>query len=105
MAVKDAAPRSRRISHPSLDMRLDQGRMARDRTPPSSHAGWSPAADRPDPVGLLEGQDRIREPDLYYWRQLRDMKGSALVELIGPVTLTYYGPAIRSGRLEAVEGV
>jgi Uncharacterized protein conserved in bacteria (DUF2252) len=26
----------------------------------------------------------------YYWRQLRDMKGSALVELMAPVTLTYY---------------
>ncbi|MFY9931398.1 MAG: DUF2252 family protein [Streptosporangiaceae bacterium] len=26
----------------------------------------------------------------YYWRQLRDMKGSALVELMAPITLTYY---------------
>jgi hypothetical protein len=26
----------------------------------------------------------------FYWRQLRDMKGSALVELMAPVTLTYY---------------
>jgi uncharacterized protein (DUF2252 family) len=30
----------------------------------SSHAGWVPAADRPDPVGLLEEQNRTREPDL-----------------------------------------
>ena len=64
MAVKEAAPSSRRINHLSLDERLDQGRTARDRTPPSSHAGWSPAVDRPDPVGLLEEQDRTREPDL-----------------------------------------
>jgi len=64
MAVKEAAPRIRRIHHPSLDERLDQGRTARDRTPVSSHAGWNPAADRPDPVGLLEEQDRTREPDL-----------------------------------------
>jgi Uncharacterized protein conserved in bacteria (DUF2252) len=26
----------------------------------------------------------------FYWRQLRDMKGSALVELMAPVTLTHY---------------
>jgi uncharacterized protein (DUF2252 family) len=73
MAVKEAAPRHRRINHPSLDERLDQGRTARDRTPPSSHAGWSPAADRPDPVGLLEDQDRTREPDLVPVRHGRMM--------------------------------
>jgi uncharacterized protein (DUF2252 family) len=27
----------------------------------------------------------------YYWRQLRDMKGSALVELMAPQTLEFYG--------------
>jgi uncharacterized protein (DUF2252 family) len=30
----------------------------------SSHAGRVPAADRPDPVGLLEEQNLTREPDL-----------------------------------------
>ena len=73
MAVKEAAPRSRRINHPSLDERLDRGRTARDRTPPSSHAGWSPAPDRPDPVSLLEEQDRTREPDLVPVRHGRMM--------------------------------
>src|SRR6266487_2831349 len=72
-ARKAAAPRVRRISRLSLDERLDRGRMARDRTPPSSHAGWSPAADRPDPVGLLEQQDRTREPDLVPVRHGRMM--------------------------------
>ena len=37
---------------------------ARDQAPLSSHAGWAAAADRPDPVGLLEEQNRTREPDL-----------------------------------------
>jgi uncharacterized protein (DUF2252 family) len=37
---------------------------ARDRAPLSSHSGWAPAADRPDPVGLLEEQNATREPDL-----------------------------------------
>jgi len=27
----------------------------------------------------------------FYWRQLRDMKGSALVEAMIPATLSYYG--------------
>ena len=72
-APQGAAPRIRRIKHPSLDERLNQGRTARDRTPPSSHAGWSPAADRPDPVGLLEQQDRTREPDLVPVRHGRMM--------------------------------
>jgi uncharacterized protein (DUF2252 family) len=72
-APKGAAPRIRRIKHPSLDERLNQGRTARDSTPPSSHTEWSPAADRPDPVGLLEQQDRTREPDLVPVRHGRMM--------------------------------
>jgi uncharacterized protein (DUF2252 family) len=72
-APKAAAPRIRRISHPSPDERLAKGRTARDRTPPSSHGGWSPAADRPDPVGLLVQQDRTREQDLVPVRHGRMM--------------------------------
>jgi Uncharacterized protein conserved in bacteria (DUF2252) len=141
MAVKEAAPRYRRINHPSLDERLDQGRTARDRTPPSSHAGWSPAADRPDPVGLLEEQDRTREPDLVPVRHVRLMvspftfyRGAAHARSGDPVAMAEslagddafdqsitdfceryadqkeqdyeeFAKAVRSGRLEAVEGV
>jgi uncharacterized protein (DUF2252 family) len=46
---------------------------ARDRAVLSSHAGWRPAAGRPDPVGLLEGQDATREPDLVPVRHGRMM--------------------------------
>ena len=38
-------------------------------------------------LGWTKGQDVRRQ---YYWRQLRDMKGSAVVELMAPVTLRYY---------------
>jgi len=38
-------------------------------------------------LGWTKGVDVNRH---FYWRQLRDMKGSALVELMAPVTLTYY---------------
>src|SRR5215217_8477673 len=54
----------KKIPHPSVDERWARGKQARDRTPGSSHAGWVPAADRPDPVGLLEEQNLTREPDL-----------------------------------------
>jgi uncharacterized protein (DUF2252 family) len=57
MAVK-------RVAHPSVDDRLAQGKEARDRAPLSSHTPWAPASHRPDPVGLLEAQNRTREPDL-----------------------------------------
>ena len=53
-----------RVPHLSVDDRRAKGKEARDRTPPSSHTGWTPATDRPDPVGLLEEQNRTREPDL-----------------------------------------
>jgi len=55
---------ARKVAHPSVDERRAEGRQARDRTAPSSHAGWTPATDRPDPVALLEAQNRTREPDL-----------------------------------------
>ena len=38
-------------------------------------------------LGWTKGLDVRRH---YYWRQLRDMKGSALVELMTPVGLTFY---------------
>ena len=66
MAVK-------KVAHPSLDERKAAGRQAQDRTPPSSHAGWRPAADRPDPVALLEEQNITREPDLVPVRHGRMM--------------------------------
>jgi len=54
----------KRVAHPSVEERLAQGKKARDLTPPSSHTGWAPATDRPDPVALLEEQNVTREPDL-----------------------------------------
>src|SRR5215469_9582906 len=61
------------VTHPSIDERKAMGRQAGERTPPSSHAKWHPAADRPDPVGLLEEQNVTREPDLVPVRHGRMM--------------------------------
>jgi hypothetical protein len=38
-------------------------------------------------LGWTKGLDVNRH---FYWRQLRDMKGSALVELMAPITLLHY---------------
>ena len=62
-----------KITHPSIDERKAKGREARDRTPPSSHAKWRPAADRPGLIGLLEEQNATREPDLVPVRHGRMM--------------------------------
>src|SRR5436190_10908170 len=63
----------RKIAHPSIDDRKARGLEARDRAALSGHTKWRPAADRPDPVGLLEEQDTTREPDLVPVRHGRMM--------------------------------
>jgi uncharacterized protein (DUF2252 family) len=60
----ESVTKSKRVRHPSLEERRARGKEARDRAPLSSHGGWTPASDRPDPVGLLQEQNRTREPDL-----------------------------------------
>src|SRR5438094_9427139 len=63
----------RKIAHPSIDERKAKGLEARDRAAPSSHTKWRPAADRPDPVALLEQQDADRMPGLVPVRHGRMM--------------------------------
>ncbi|GID30857.1 DUF2252 domain-containing protein [Paractinoplanes brasiliensis] len=48
---------------PTADQRAAVGRAARKQVPPSAHADFAPAADRPDPVELLlsQEQDRLAE--------------------------------------------
>src|SRR5258708_22908405 len=62
------------------------GRSLRERVPRSSHAAWSPAADRPDPISLLEEQDRSRLAQfvpIRYGRMIASpfgfLRGSAVV--------------------------
>jgi uncharacterized protein (DUF2252 family) len=49
---------------PSPSERAAAGRASRATAPRSSHADWEPAADRPDPVSLLEEQAASRVPEL-----------------------------------------
>ena len=61
------------IAYPSIEQRKAEGLAARERAPLSSHAKWRPAADRPDPVALLEEQDACRMPGLVPVRHGRMM--------------------------------
>ncbi|PVZ59617.1 DUF2252 domain-containing protein [Arthrobacter sp. H-02-3] len=53
-----------KVKHRSVEERAANGKGYRKDTPVSSHTGWTPAPDRPDPVALLEEQNLTREQDL-----------------------------------------
>src|SRR6202161_780072 len=53
-----------RRAHLAVEERVPGGRAARREAPRSSHGRWEPAADRPDPVELLEEQAQSRVPQL-----------------------------------------
>jgi uncharacterized protein (DUF2252 family) len=62
-----SAPRStpaRKSALPSPEDRVARGKDARSEVPRSSHGAWEPAADRPDPIKLLEEQAKTRVPEL-----------------------------------------
>ncbi len=61
------------VAHPSIADRRAKGADARIATPPASHTGWVPAADRADPVTLLSDQNATREQDLVPVRHGRMM--------------------------------
>jgi uncharacterized protein (DUF2252 family) len=44
--------------------RVEAGRVLREEVPRSSHGHWQPAADRPDPVAVLEAQGESRVAEL-----------------------------------------
>src|SRR5215468_3276571 len=82
-----------KIAHPSIDERKVSGEEARARTPLSSHSKWEPAADRPDPVALLEAQNATREADLVPVRHGRMM--------VSPFTFYRGGAKIMAADLAA----
>jgi uncharacterized protein (DUF2252 family) len=72
---RDAFDRGIVRSSAGLDprQRARRGREARKLVPRSSHRNWRPAADRPDPIGLLAEQARTRVPELVPIRHGRMM--------------------------------
>ncbi|WP_066302996.1 DUF2252 domain-containing protein [Arthrobacter luteolus] len=53
-----------KVKHPSVTERVAAGKDCRNAAPLSALRGWAPAPGRPDPVSLIEEQNRTREPDL-----------------------------------------
>ncbi len=53
-----------KVQHLSRAERAALGKAARTKVPRSSHGEWAPAADRPDPLELLEAQETTRVPEL-----------------------------------------
>src|SRR4051794_30701926 len=81
----DQAP-ARKLEHPTAAERAARGRAARTESSRSIHGRWEPAADRPDPISLLEEQAASRVPDLVPIRYGRMMvspftfyRGAALI--------------------------
>src|SRR6478752_2361735 len=52
------------VAHPSVDERVARGKAGRTAAPRSSHGSFEPAADRPNPIDLLEEQAATRVPEL-----------------------------------------
>ncbi|KPK10758.1 MAG: hypothetical protein AMJ56_07315 [Anaerolineae bacterium SG8_19] len=70
----------------SIKQQKSMGKELRKQTPRSSHGDWVPAADRPDPISLLQAQDTGRLQHLIpikYGRMLESpfafLRGSAVV--------------------------
>jgi uncharacterized protein (DUF2252 family) len=56
--------RGGKVPHPSIAERAARGKAARAEVPRAVHGEWAPAADRRDPVALLEDQAVSRVPEL-----------------------------------------
>src|SRR4029079_6413345 len=67
------------------------GRAARAAVPRSLHGAWQPAADRPDPVAVLEAQAASRVPELVPIRYGR--------MLVSPFTFFRGGAALMAADL------
>ncbi len=55
---------ARKLAHLTVEQRVARGKAARNEVPRASHARWQPAANRRDPVSLLEEQALTRVPEL-----------------------------------------
>jgi hypothetical protein len=108
----------------SLISRSEQrkmGKAQRKQVPRSSHGDWTPAPDRPDPIGLLQEQDKGRVQELIpikYGRMVASpfsfLRGSAVV-MAADFAVAYADQterdyqalveAIESGRVVAQTGI
>ncbi len=52
------------VQQRSREQLYAEGKAIRDSCPRVSHADWKPAADRPDPIEILEASNKGRLPEL-----------------------------------------
>lgn len=91
MPDEPAAPTFTLPSRATVAERRAVGRAARKRRPRSEFASWAPAADRQDPVGVLESQIPSRLPQLVPERHRRMLES--------PFAFYRGGAAIMAGDL------
>jgi uncharacterized protein (DUF2252 family) len=79
------------------------GKSLRDKCPRAAHAAWQPAADRPDPIVLLEESGKDRIPQLIpirYGRMLQSpftfYRGAALNMAADPATTPVSGLRVQA---------
>src|SRR6188472_4091342 len=58
------AARAAERARPSITSRMGEGKALRTEISRKSHATWSPSSDRPDPVELLQAEDKNRLTEL-----------------------------------------
>jgi hypothetical protein len=78
------------VGYPSIDERRARGDEARKRTPPSAHSGWKPAA------ACLGDGDAFDKSITNFARRYADQNERDYQQFVS---------AVKSGRLEALEGV
>ena len=93
MATATAPRAADQAADLSPSERAAAGKAARERAPRSSHGEWEPAADRPDPVEVLERQAADRVPELVPLRYGR--------MLVSPFTFYRGAAAIMAADLAA----
>ena len=89
--------------HPSRDELRQMGKSLRDKCPRASHAKWQPAADRPDPIDLLEESSKGRIQQLIpirYGRMMQSpftwFRGTALNMAADLATTPTSGPRVQA---------
>src|SRR5260221_4414491 len=88
----------------TLAARIAAGKEIRNQVPRSIHAEWTPATDRPDPLSLLQEQNRSRLAHLVPLRYQRMaaspftfLRGSAIVMAQEMATTPFTGIQVQAG--------
>lgn len=91
------------VSVPVYSERMAAGKLLRQSVPRSSHDGWSPPANRPDAIDLLQSQNQSRLPDLVpvrFGRMLASpfsfFRGSAILMANDLASTPVSGPLVQA---------